>query len=115
MGGDVSIARGAAGWLDSNRARRDAAEQKFVMQISAEAEQRLVDLCHPFPGRGPGRDQRYVVIRMRQVLLDRVRRRGDAVERLARIEAVVQIEAGRRDVVCRGDQRGPPRGSISET
>jgi hypothetical protein len=42
-GGDVGITGGAAGVLDPDRARREAAEQKLVMQISAEPEQLLID------------------------------------------------------------------------
>jgi hypothetical protein len=44
-------------------------------------------------------------MRMSQVLRDRLRRCGHAVERLARIEAVFQVEARRREVVGKGNQR----------
>ena len=43
LGGDVGITGGAADMLDPNRARREAAEQKLVMQISAVPEKLLID------------------------------------------------------------------------
>jgi hypothetical protein len=51
LGGDVGITGGAARVLDPNRARREAAEQKLVMQISAEPEQLLIDPANPFASR----------------------------------------------------------------
>jgi len=38
LGGNVGIASGPAGSLDPNRARRDAAEQKAVVQVSSQPE-----------------------------------------------------------------------------
>ena len=54
LGGGVGLAGDAAGSLDPNRARRDAAQQKFVMQISAAPEQLLtIRLIHS-SGSGQG-------------------------------------------------------------
>jgi len=91
--GNVGIAGGVPRSLDPSRARGGADEQKFVMQISAEPEQLAVDLGHPFPGLGPGRNRRRVIPGIGKVLRDSLRRCGHAVERVARIEAVVQIKA----------------------
>src|SRR5205807_7259210 len=45
-----------------------------------------VDLGHPFPRLGPGRNWRRVILGIGKVLRDSLRRCGHAVERLARIE-----------------------------
>jgi hypothetical protein len=47
-GGDVGITSGPARVFDPNRARREAAEQKLVMRVSAEPEQLLIDPANPF-------------------------------------------------------------------
>ena len=88
LGGDVGITSGAARVLDPNRAPREAAEQKLVMQISAEPEQLLIDPASPFAGFRPRRNRYDVVAGVEKVLRDGLRRRGHAIERLARIEAV---------------------------
>ena len=88
LGKDVGIAGGATRTLEPNRVRSAAAEQKAVVHVSSEPEQRLVNLCHPFPGLGPGRNRRRVILGIGKVLRDSLRRCGHAVERLARIEAV---------------------------
>ena len=93
LGGEVGIAGDAARTLDPNRVRRAAAEQKAVVHVSSEPEQLAVDLGHPFPGLGPGRNRRCVILGIGKLLCDRLCRCRHAVERLARIEAVVQIEA----------------------
>src|SRR5712671_5290269 len=50
-GGDVGVTGGTARVPDPNRAHREAAEQKLVMQISAKPEQRLIDPANPFASR----------------------------------------------------------------
>ena len=75
------------------------------MQISRNPSSASIDPASPFPRLGPGRNRRRLILGVDKVLRDSLRRCRHAVERLARIEAVVQIEAGRRDVVCGGDQR----------
>ena len=89
LGGDVGITGGAAGVLDPNRARRDAAEQKLVVHISAEPEQLLIDPASPFARFRPGRNRCDVATGIDKVLRDGLRRRGHFIERLARIEAVL--------------------------
>src|SRR3984893_2297602 len=88
-GGDVGITDGAAGVLDPDRARREAAKQKLVMQISAEPEQLLIDPANPFASVRPGRNRCDVVTGIDKVLRYGLRRRGHFIERLARIEAVL--------------------------
>ena len=77
----------------------------MVVQISAEPEQLLIDPAGPLIELRPWRNWNHVITGIDEVLRDSLRGRGHAVERLARIEAVVQIEADRGDVVCKGDQR----------
>jgi hypothetical protein len=57
LGGDVGITNGAARVLDSNRARREAAQQKLVMRISVEPEELLIDRASPFARFRPGRNR----------------------------------------------------------
>ena len=94
LGGDVGITGGTARVLDPNRARREAAEQKLVMQISAEPEQLLIDPANPLASRpfgrlGPRRNRCDVVTGIGSVLRDSPRRRGHAIERFPWIEAVL--------------------------
>src|ERR1700738_4977489 len=87
LGGDVGIAGGAARVLDPDRARREAAEQKLVMQISAESEQLLIDPASPFASASrpfarfrTGRNRCDVETGIARALRDDLRRRGDAIE-----------------------------------